>query len=326
MDCNEARPLFGAACDRELSVRDAAALEHHLSGCAACRVELARIAALHREVGAALRRPGVYARAPAALRVRLEERLGVVPQHARGLAADKARIKLRMLRNGWAWLRNAIRDTVRPAGLAAPSRPGWRPGGAWPLSAMATVAGTGVVALGALVTSLVLITTRPSSDTVRVDEIVASHVRGLLADRSIDVVSSDQHTVKPWFNGKLDYAPPVHELSATGFPLAGGRLDYVGGRPVAVLVYHYRRHPLDVYVLPLRDGSVRASEERAPAGEHAAPILQTRQGYTLLHWRDADFDYWAVTDADAGALTAFHRAWESSEQTRTAQPRPAGGT
>src|SRR5438132_119662 len=76
-------------------------------------------------------------------------------------------------------------------------------------------------------------------------EVVSSHVRALLSDHPIDVVSTDQHTVKPWFNGKLDYAPPVIDPSAQGFPLVGGRIDYVGGRRVAVLIYHYQKHPID---------------------------------------------------------------------------------
>lgn len=88
----------------------------------------------------------------------------------------------------------------------------------------------------------------------QVAELVSSHVRAALSGRDIDAVSTDRHTVKPWFNGRPDYAPPVVVLASSGFALAGGRLDYVGGRRVAVLVYRYRRHVVDAYVFPMQGG------------------------------------------------------------------------
>ncbi|EDT38339.1 putative transmembrane anti-sigma factor [Burkholderia ambifaria MEX-5] len=132
-----------------------------------------------------------------------------------------------------------------------------------------------------------------------VDELVASHVRAGLSARDIDVISTDRHTVKPWFNGRLDYAPPVEDLSASGFPLVGGRLDYVGRRRVAVLVYRYRQHVIDVYVRP------------AYGGGEAAPYATVSQGYALDRWEAAGMTWWAVTDAEPSALAAFRTALDT---------------
>ncbi|WP_010103103.1 hypothetical protein, partial [Burkholderia oklahomensis] len=146
--------------------------------------------------------------------------------------------------------------------------------------------------------------TRRAATERIVDEIVASHVRAGLSSRDIDVISTDRHTVKPWFNGRLDYAPPVVDLSASGFALAGGRLDYVGQRRVAVLVYRYRQHVIDVYVRPSGEGG-------------AAPYATVSQGYALDRWDAAGMTWWAVTDAEPSALAAFRTALTA----RVAAPR-----
>jgi anti-sigma factor RsiW len=130
-------------------------------------------------------------------------------------------------------------------------------------------------------------------------EMVASHVRALLSGRPLDVASLDQHTVKPWFNGRLDYAPVVRDLSAQGFVLAGGRLDYLDGRPVAVVVYRRNRHPVDVFVFP--------------EGEAGLPpkVSGSRQGYQLESWDADGMRFLAITDASADDLRALRRAWRA---------------
>ncbi len=131
-----------------------------------------------------------------------------------------------------------------------------------------------------------------------VAEVIASHVRSqMLSSHLYDVESSDQHTVKPWFHGKLDFAPAVHDLSEDGFVLAGGRLDYVNGQAVAALVYRRRQHVINLLTWPATTGEPEAST-----------TSETKQGYHLVHWRRAGMDWWAVSDLNPRELAEFaHR-------------------
>ena len=125
------------------------------------------------------------------------------------------------------------------------------------------------------------------------EEVFASHVRGMLSGGGgIDVASSDEHTVKPWFAGKLDFSPPVLELASDGFALAGGRVDYVAGRTVAALVYRHKKHVITLFVWPAA-GSARAIE------------TSVRRGDNLAHWSDGRMSYWAVSDLNAEELRDF---------------------
>ena len=121
-------------------------------------------------------------------------------------------------------------------------------------------------------------------------EIVAAHIRSLLQDSPIQVAASDSHTVKPWFAGKVDFAPEVKDLTAEGFPLLGGRLDYVHQRRVSVLVYRRRSHTVNVFIW------------QAPAAGDAAPTLAKKNGYNLLAWTKSGVAYWATSDLDAEQL------------------------
>ena len=133
----------------------------------------------------------------------------------------------------------------------------------------------------------------PSRDNLLIEPIVSGHVRSLMANHLTDVSSSDQHTVKPWFNGKLDFSPPVKDLSNQGFPLVGGRLDYLENRPVAALVYRHRQHFINLFIWP---SSRKSDIERK---------MVVRQGYNMIHWAKSGMTYWAVSDLNSSELQEF---------------------
>lgn len=262
MNCNDARQLLQACADGEIGAADSVRLERHLEDCSGCVSELRDLQALHK----AVRQGAMYHRASPELRARV---LAALPAtEATAAAVEPA-----------------------PSPWSAPV-PGWHRWFAWSPALNAAMAAVTVAAIGLTLGTYAL---RPAPADLTADAIVASHVRALLSTREIDVASSDRHTVKPWFNGRIDYAPEVRDLSAQGFPLIGGRLDYVDGRRVAVLVYRRNQHPLEVFVLPGGNGD---SVERA------------LQGYQMESWARAGMRYWAVTDASAEDLRAFVTAWK----------------
>ncbi|WP_176047226.1 anti-sigma factor [Burkholderia sp. BCC1644] len=290
MDCNEARALLDADVDRELSAPDALRVQQHVEGCDACRRERARIVTLVQAV-----RQADYHRAPDALRASI---LASLPAAADAPAREPSRAEPRFEsrsqpqrrpreRSWWSWLPGND-GSARPATAGTGPRVAALPGLGWGVALLVALAAAGGMALSAR-----------HADTDRtVDELVSSHVRADLSARDIDVISTDRHTVKPWFNGRLDYAPPVEDLAANGFALVGGRLDYVGRRRVAVLVYRYRQHVIDVYVRPAGEGP-------------AAPYTTVSQGYALDRWDAAGMTWWAVTDAEPSALAAFRTALDA---------------
>lgn len=202
-----------------------------------------------------------------------------------------------------SWLADAFRPSGaagaragRGGAAAGAGAAGWSSAGAAAaVSRGRLLTGMGLLLVAAVATTVLLVR-RPSESGLFVNELVASHVRAELSGRDIDVVSTDQHTVKPWFNGRLDYAPPVEDLAASGFALTGGRLDYVGHRRVAVLIYRYRKHVIDVYVLP--------TSEVAKRGE-SAPLATQSDGYAVRRWQAAGMTWWAVSDAESSVLAGF---------------------
>jgi anti-sigma factor RsiW len=188
-------------------------------------------------------------------------------------------------------LPRAVRSSLRM--LAAAERPRRRVAWGWFAS------GAAFACAATLAVSLSLFQLDPRGGGVE-QELVSAHVRSLMANHLTDVASSDQHTVKPWFNGKLDVAPPVVDLSAEGYPLVGGRLDYVERRPVVALVYRHNQHPINLFVWPMVAGG--------------APEVLTRQGYNLVRWSQGGLTFWAVSDLNTGDLSEFQRLIARSAQ------------
>ena len=151
-------------------------------------------------------------------------------------------------------------------------------------------------AVGALAASLAMVTLLPSGAESIVDqEIVSSHVRSLQPGHLTDVQTTDQHIVKPWFNGRIDFSPPVPELSDAGFPLAGGRLDSIDGKTVAAIVYHRRLHTVNLYVWPAKDAAERSF---------------VKDGFAVKEWSRNGLRYAAVSDIPPVELQQFHKLFE----------------
>jgi anti-sigma factor RsiW len=147
-----------------------------------------------------------------------------------------------------------------------------------------------VAALLLLASAALVLDIHQRSDRTLAREIVADHVRSLMAAHLTDVVTSDQHTVKPWFTGKLDFSPQVRDLSADGFELVGGRLEYVNGHSAAAIVYQRRKHVINVFTWP----TAQSDEE---------PQASAQQGFNLVEWKQSGMYYCAISDLNRQELT-----------------------
>jgi anti-sigma factor RsiW len=202
-------------------------------------------------------------------------------QALRGALAESA-----LYHRAPAGLRERVRASLRPAGRThAPARPfPWRP--------LAIAASLAFVAT--LMWAMLREPSVPSADELVAQQVVAGHVRSLmLPGRDVDKASSDQHQVKPWFNGRVPFVPPVKDLTGAGFELVGGRLDYLDRQKVAALVYKRRDHIINLFAWSAADRSARS------------PRTLTLQGYHVIHWSDGDLTYWAVSDLNETELRQF---------------------
>ncbi len=252
MNCDDLKNFLDGYLDGELDLVRSLEVERHLAECPAC----ARSQEQRRTFLAALRGAPLRFSPPPFLEGDIRAKLGL---DARKVSGEGAGSPPRLL----------LRD---------------RRSFFWGLFSGAALAG--------LLAVLTPPATGPRGDEALVQDLVAGHVRSLMAEHLVDVKTSNQHVVKPWFNGRLDFSPPVSDFSGRGFPLAGGRLDYVGGHPAAVLVYHRALHPINLFIWPA-------------AASAAGETAEARQGYHLLLWTRGGMRYALVSDLNFEELKDF---------------------
>jgi len=270
MNCEEAVKLMDGYLDGELDPITSQAIEQHLRDCGHCDQAYKTHGSLIHAIGNAT----PYFKASAELRERIQSSL-------------RKETSEQPVRNG---VRGA--QVLFHKRQSEPRSILWEPPWNWLGLAAAIIFGA-IIAL-----NVVPRLQRPGADQFLATQLIASHVRSLMASHLTDVASSDQHTVKPWLDTKLDFAPPVVDLSSEGFPLIGGRLDYLDNRPAAVLIYQRRKHFINLFVWPAESNATRSTK------------AISRQGYQLLHWVDSDFNYWAVSDVNVNDLQTLKELFE----------------
>jgi mycothiol system anti-sigma-R factor len=271
MNCEEATKLKDGYLDGELDPITSQTIEQHLQNCPECD----RTYEAHRTLINTIGSSTPYYKAPAELRERIQSSLReeIVGQPVRSIRRDA--------------------QPLFPRRQPRPSAILWETSWNW-LALAAAIIFAAIIAF-----TLVPRLQRHEAHKLLATQLIASHVRSLMANHLTDVASSDQHTVKPWLDAKLDFAPPVVDLSGEGFPLVGGRLDYLDNRPVAALVYQRRKHFINLFVWPGETGAARPT------------MAMSHEGYQLLHWADSDFNYWAVSDVNVNDLQLFKQQFET---------------
>jgi anti-sigma factor (TIGR02949 family) len=254
MTCDELHQQLDPFFDNELGLAEAQKVQQHLEECPACEEAYAARLAVRQ----ALQKPEVRFAPPNDLRSQIQVELSkqAAPTHRR---------------------------TWRMPAFPLPN---------WILPSLAGAAAVVAVWLG----SNVFLTENRSSNSLLATvtgQLVSDHMRSLLPDHLIDVVSTDQHTVKPWFAGKLSFSPPVYDLTDQGFKLIGGRLDFLGNQEIAAVVFQHHQHYINLFAWPKTDST------------HLADTALQKEGFNVYGWEANGLTMWAVTDAAPDALKTF---------------------
>ena len=276
MTCEQVQELIHAYIDGELDLVNNLEIEGHLGECEVCQAEHQQ----HSKMRASVQGCMQYFSAPEILKTRIEAQTGAAERTV-GAAL-----------RGRPWFAHGIQETT-VSGFPNTIQNHGRPRRAAPTvrSTAFYFAATVILAVSGML--LWAIRSQSSADNLVAQEVVSSHIRSMMLNHLVDVPSSDQHTVKPWFNGKLDFAPDVKDLAAYGFPLVGGRLDYIDNRTVAALVYQRRKHSINLFIWP----STRATDQSAQQF--------SVNGYNIIHWTSSGSKYWAVSDVNSADLSEF---------------------
>lgn len=276
MNCEETMKLMDGYLDGELDPITSQKIEQHLRECHKC--EEAYTA--QRQLVGIVRSAAPYHKASPELKRRIQSSLRQ-PVDAR--PTDSATRESRVM---------TTKEYAEPRSIFS--------GAPWNWLALAAA----IILTAIIASSLAPRLQRRGADQFLATQLIASHVRSLMANHLTDIASSDQHTVKPWLDERLDFAAPVADFASEGFPLLGGRLDYLDNRPVAALVYQRRKHFINLFVWAAAPGSTGTTQS------------VTRQGYQLLHWVDSDFSYWAVSDVSFSDLQALKLTLEKERAAR----------
>jgi anti-sigma factor RsiW len=261
LKCEDSQKLLHGYVDGELDLIRSLTIEEHLRVCSACAEAHRHLQDLQQQIRSA----ALYERAPLELHERIRasflqggpaDRIGQADQAGRVVKSWMAYREL-----SWRWFSIA-------ASFLLIALLGW---------------------------NIFRPTSGTSAEDVLAEAVISRHVQSLMAHHLVDVESSDQHTVKPWFSGQLDFSPTVKDLANEGFPLAGGRLDYLNNRATAALVYKRHKHNINLFVWPT-----------AVDTDEAMHTL-TRQGYHVIHWTIGGFAYWAISDLNEQELQEFVR-------------------
>ena len=255
MNHEEALNLLPAYVDKELSLSELNEFERHLNGCDECQRQFNE----QMHMSKLVKSNAIYFEASSKLANRIEAVLPINPAKSAPQKSSESIWNINWL-NNWA-------ETWGGKGMLLAS-------------------------MTALIISASLFLAIPTAQDKLIEELTASHIRSLQANHLSDVISTDQHTVKPWFNGKLDYSPPIVDLASTGFPMEGGRLDYINGKTVAVVIYRHNKHPINLFVCQ--------SNNKDSEIQHT-----TRNGFNLVHWENSGMNFWAISDLETGTLLGF---------------------